>query len=97
MIRDSFGCACVTTDGVSIQRFSKKVAAQVISGLQGMHERAHKVGGQLKFWSRPETGTEVELSVPGATAYQSLSDKSKKKFWLNRFQRLGVGIEKTDD
>lgn len=66
-------------------------------GLQGMHERAHKVGGQLKFWSRPETGTEVELSVPGATAYQSLSDKSKKKFWLNRFQRLGVGIEKTED
>jgi ligand-binding sensor domain-containing protein/signal transduction histidine kinase len=66
-------------------------------GLQGMHERAHKVGGQLKFWSRPETGTEVELSVPGATAYQSSSDKSKKKFWLNRFQRLGAGMEKTDD
>jgi len=66
-------------------------------GLQGMRERAQKIGGQLKFWSRPETGTEVELSVPGATAYQSLSEKSKKKFWLNRFQRLGAGIEKTDD
>ena len=66
-------------------------------GLQGMRERAQKIGGQLKFWSRPETGTEVELAVPGATAYQSLSDKSKKKFWLNRFERLGVGIEKTDD
>jgi len=38
-------------------------------GLQGMHERAQKIGGQLKFWSRPETGTEVELMVPGATAY----------------------------
>jgi signal transduction histidine kinase len=38
-------------------------------GLQGMHERAQKIGGQLKFWSRPETGTEVELTVPGATAY----------------------------
>ena len=66
-------------------------------GLQGMRERAQKLGGQLKFWSRPETGTEVELTVPGATAYQSSSDKSKKKFWLNRFQRLGVEIEKTDD
>jgi signal transduction histidine kinase len=64
-------------------------------GLQGMRERAQKIGGQLKFWSRPETGTEVELIVPGATAYQSSSDKSKKKFWLHRFQRLGV--EKTDD
>ncbi len=40
-------------------------------GLQGMHERAQKIGGQLRFWSRPETGTEVELTVPGATAYQA--------------------------
>jgi signal transduction histidine kinase len=39
-------------------------------GLQGMHERAQKIGGQLRFWSRPETGTEVELTVPGVTAYQ---------------------------
>ena len=39
-------------------------------GLQGMHERAQKIGAQLRFWSRPETGTEVELIVPGATAYQ---------------------------
>ena len=47
-------------------------------GLQGMHERAQKIGGQLKFWSRPETGTEVELTVPGATAYQGSSQRSKK-------------------
>ena len=50
-------------------------------GLQGMHERAQKIGGQLKFWSRPETGTEVELTVPGATAYQDSSPKSKR-FWF---------------
>ena len=47
-------------------------------GLQGMHERAQKIGGQLKFWSRPETGTEVELTVPGTTAYQASSQRSKK-------------------
>jgi signal transduction histidine kinase/ligand-binding sensor domain-containing protein len=63
-------------------------------GLQGMRERAQKIGGQLRFWSRPETGTEVELIVPGATAYQS---SSQKKFWLSRFERLGIGIEKTED
>ncbi|MEN3328897.1 MAG: hypothetical protein V7638_3704 [Acidobacteriota bacterium] len=45
-------------------------------GLQGMHERAQKVGAQLRFWSRPETGTEVELIVRGATAYQDASQKS---------------------
>jgi len=47
-------------------------------GLQGMHERAQKIGGQLKFWSRPETGTEVELTVPAATAYGNSSQKAKK-------------------
>jgi signal transduction histidine kinase len=47
-------------------------------GLQGMHERAQKIGVQLKFWSRPETGTEVELTVPGATAYQAPSPKPMK-------------------
>lgn len=52
-------------------------------GLQGMRERAHKIGGELRFWSRLETGTEVELIVPGATAYQDLSDKSGK-FRLGR-------------
>lgn len=47
-------------------------------GLQGMYERAQKIGGQLKFWSRPETGTEIELTVPGATAYRAYAQKSKK-------------------
>jgi len=46
-------------------------------GLQGMRERADKIGAQLKLWSRQATGTEVELIVPGATAYQARHDKSK--------------------
>jgi signal transduction histidine kinase/ligand-binding sensor domain-containing protein len=50
-------------------------------GLQGMRERAQKIGGQLQLWSRPETGTEVELIIPGASAYQTDHAKSKK-FWL---------------
>ena len=50
-------------------------------GLQGLRERAQKIGGQLKLWSRPETGTEVELIIPRASAYQTARDKSKK-FWL---------------
>ena len=47
-------------------------------GLQGMRERAEKIGGQLRFWSRAETGTEVELIVPGATAYRVPSYKFRK-------------------
>jgi signal transduction histidine kinase/ligand-binding sensor domain-containing protein len=53
-------------------------------GLQGMRERAQKVGGQLRILSRPETGTELELTIPGATAYQGSSVKAKK-FSFNRF------------
>ncbi|HEY9403571.1 MAG TPA: two-component regulator propeller domain-containing protein, partial [Pyrinomonadaceae bacterium] len=45
-------------------------------GMQGMRERAEKIGAQLKVWSRPETGTEVELVVPGGTAYRAARDKS---------------------
>jgi signal transduction histidine kinase len=33
-------------------------------GLQGMRERAASVGAQLRIWSRPGAGTEVEVSVP---------------------------------
>ena len=56
-------------------------------GLQGMYERAEKIGGQLRFWSRPDTGTEVELTVPGTTAYQASSQKSKK-FFSRGFTRM---------
>jgi signal transduction histidine kinase/ligand-binding sensor domain-containing protein len=48
-------------------------------GLQGMRERAGKIGAQLKLWSRPEAGTEVELKIPGATAYQP------RRAWGNWF------------
>lgn len=40
-------------------------------GLPGMRERARTMGAQLWLWSRPEAGTEVELMVPGTTAYRS--------------------------
>lgn len=52
-------------------------------GMRGMRERAQKIGAQLKIWSRPETGTEVELVIPGGAAYQAARDKSKGS-WLRR-------------
>ena len=39
-------------------------------GLSGMRERAERVGGHLRVWSRPGAGTEVELSVPGHVAFR---------------------------
>jgi signal transduction histidine kinase len=53
-------------------------------GMQGMRERANKIGAELKIWSGHENGTEVELTVPGATAYQPASSRSR----LSRFRRF---------
>jgi signal transduction histidine kinase/ligand-binding sensor domain-containing protein len=38
-------------------------------GLRGMRERARVVGGRFEVWSQLNAGTEVELSIPAATAY----------------------------
>jgi signal transduction histidine kinase/ligand-binding sensor domain-containing protein len=38
-------------------------------GLLGMRERAKLVRGKLTVWSAPDSGTEIELSVPAAHAY----------------------------
>jgi len=40
-------------------------------GLPGMRERAERVGGRLRVWSRAAAGTEVEMSVPGSIAFES--------------------------
>jgi signal transduction histidine kinase len=38
-------------------------------GIPGMRERARLVGGKLIFWSKPDSGTEIELTVPASRAY----------------------------
>ena len=39
-------------------------------GLAGMRERATRIGGQLKISSSAHAGTEVQLSIPSALAFQ---------------------------
>jgi signal transduction histidine kinase/ligand-binding sensor domain-containing protein len=48
-------------------------------GLQGMRERAGKVGGRVEIWSRAGAGTEVELVVPAPAAYIAWTRASR---WL---------------
>ncbi len=38
-------------------------------GLHGMKERAEIAGGKLEIWSRDGAGTEIELTLPAASAY----------------------------
>jgi signal transduction histidine kinase len=43
-------------------------------GISGMRERAQRIGAQLAFWSEVGAGTEVQLTVPGAIAYEKHRD-----------------------
>ena len=45
-------------------------------GLHGMRERAEVVGGRLEVRSRRDSGTEVELSIPGPIAYDVRTGES---------------------
>jgi signal transduction histidine kinase len=38
-------------------------------GLAGLNERAKVVGGKLAIWSKSDSGTEVELTIPASLAY----------------------------
>jgi ligand-binding sensor domain-containing protein/signal transduction histidine kinase len=49
-------------------------------GMRGMRERAKLLGGRLTVWSEVETGTEVELSIPGANAYAT--PDGRRRSWL---------------
>jgi signal transduction histidine kinase/ligand-binding sensor domain-containing protein len=50
-------------------------------GLPGIRERAQAVGARLDFWSEAEAGTEVELSVPAAIAYEKLRGRIRRKLF----------------
>ena len=38
-------------------------------GLPGMQERANAIASKVSIWSRPGSGTEVELCIPASVAY----------------------------
>src|SRR6516165_6934116 len=50
-------------------------------GLHGMHERAKLVGSNLEVWSKPDSGTEIELTIPASTAYDT---STQRRSWLSR-------------
>jgi len=48
-------------------------------GLPGMRERAKLIGAELEIWSEIDAGTEVEVCIPGDTAYATNARRS----WLS--------------
>jgi signal transduction histidine kinase len=45
-------------------------------GLPGMRERAEKIGGQIKIWSGPNSGTEIEVTIPAQIAYRNYARRN---------------------
>jgi hypothetical protein len=43
-----------------------------------MRERAKLIGGKLTVWSELDSGTEIELCIPGSIAYA----ESRRQSWL---------------
>jgi signal transduction histidine kinase len=48
-------------------------------GLPGMQERAELAGGELAVWSEPDSGTEIELTIPAAVAYSKPSAPGRRQ------------------
>jgi ligand-binding sensor domain-containing protein/signal transduction histidine kinase len=59
-------------DGVGIDPSVLKEGARAGHwGLTGMHERAKRLRGHVSMWSKPSAGTEVEMTIPASTAFES--------------------------
>jgi signal transduction histidine kinase len=54
-------------------------------GLRGVRERAQRVGAELDIWSEARVGTEVQLRVPAAVAYDT--SRRRRSFRLFRVGR----------
>ena len=59
----------VRDDGCGIKQEILDEGRQGHWGLSGMRERAQDIRGQLRIWSNPGAGTEIELSVPAKIVY----------------------------
>src|ERR1700677_1846550 len=80
--RRPFGCAFATMEKAFRPKFLDHGRAGHF-GLTGMRERAKQVGAELAIWSRPGTGTAIDLSLAGKTAYGT----SARGSWFGRFQQ----------
>lgn len=70
----------ISDDGCGINSEVLESGREGHWGLSGMRERAERIKARLKVRSRIGSGTEVELSVPAAVAFQVQSNRSLKWF-----------------
>jgi signal transduction histidine kinase len=85
----------VRDDGVGIDPQIVATGREKHFGLSGMKERAEKVGARLKVSSRPDAGTEIELSVPNSVVFET-GNPARPFKWLTGLssRRSSSGKEK---
>jgi nitrate/nitrite-specific signal transduction histidine kinase len=70
MTKTSFACGCAN-DGKGIDpEVLEQSRRPGHWGPPGVREHAQRIGARLEFWSQVDAGTEVELTVPAAIAYE---------------------------
>jgi signal transduction histidine kinase len=74
----------VSDDGCGIDSHVLQSGRDGHWGLSGMRARSERIGAKFRVRSRPQAGTEVELSIPKSIAYvpQPSSGVSKWISWL---------------
>jgi signal transduction histidine kinase len=80
-------CLTVRDDGkgVVVETIQREPSGHF--GLHGMRERAELLGGKLEVWSKLGSGTQIELSIPGAIAYEL---SSQRAWWSRLLSRNGL-------
>ncbi len=88
----------VRDNGCGMESGLLRVGREGHWGLTGMRERAEKIGAKLEVLSRTNAGTEVQLSVVGAVAFQDASTGQSWN-WLTRLypQRLRKNVKEPSE
>jgi len=79
--RDKCFRLLVHDDGCGLNPHLVRFGREGHFGLPGMRERAEKIGAQLRVLSRPGSGTDVELTISGGSAYE-LPHRSRSWGWF---------------
>ena len=84
MMSDSFDCGSGMMARASTPKFLTAEGRAGHFGLHGMRERAKLMGGKLTVWTAPESGTEIELSIPASHVYTA-SPSSWRSWFAEKF------------
>ena len=84
----------IRDDGRGMERATVETGQAGHWGIVGMRERTKALGAKLNIWSRPGSGTEIELIVPAATAFAA-NEQVTKRSLVARLADV-LGIKRTD-